>query len=58
LLEGATTFNRILERKYEMSIASYAAGLYPDPYPFFDSIFLKTTIITTSGLSAGPTPTS
>ena len=43
LLEGATAFNRLLERKYEMSIASYGAGFYPDPYPFFDSIFLKTT---------------
>lgn len=43
LLEGATAFNRGLERKYEMTTMSRAAGFYPEPYQYFHSDFLKAT---------------
>lgn len=43
LLDGATVFNRTLERKYEMTLISYAAGYYPEPYQYFHSDFLKAT---------------
>ena len=43
LLEGATAFNRGLERKYEMTLTARTAGLYPSPYEYFHSVFKKTT---------------
>ncbi|MBN1902995.1 ABC transporter substrate-binding protein [Candidatus Sumerlaeota bacterium] len=43
LLEGATAFNRGLERKYEMTLTSRTSGFYPDPYQYFHSKFKSTT---------------
>jgi microcin C transport system substrate-binding protein len=43
LLEGATAFNRGLERKYEMTLSSRTSGIYPDPYQYFHSKFKSTT---------------
>lgn len=43
LLEGATSFNRALERKYEAIIISYTGGFYPEPKQYFHSEFKKTT---------------
>jgi microcin C transport system substrate-binding protein len=43
LLEGATAFNRGLERKYEMILTGRTSGFYPSPYQYFHSKFKKTT---------------
>lgn len=43
LLEGATAFNRLLERKYEMAYAAYATSLFPDPHQYFASKFVEST---------------
>lgn len=43
LLEGAAAFNRGLERKYEMTLTSRAAGYYPSPYQYFHSDFKEET---------------
>jgi len=43
LLEGATAFNRGLERKYEMILTSRTSGLYPSPYQYFHSKFKQST---------------
>ena len=43
LLDGATAFNRGLERKYEMTITSRTAGFYPEPNQYFHSKFKAAT---------------
>jgi len=43
LLDGATAFNRGLERKYEMIVASRTGGLYPEPNQYFHSKFKGVT---------------
>ena len=43
LLEGATAFNRGLERKYQIIMFSRTASLYPSPKQYFHSEFVKTT---------------
>ncbi len=42
-LEGATAFNRLLERKYEMALINYTSGFYPEPHQYYASIFKKNT---------------
>jgi len=43
LLEGATAFNRGLERKYEMILSGRTSGMYPSPYQYFHSKFKEVT---------------
>jgi microcin C transport system substrate-binding protein len=43
LLDGATAFNRGLERKYEMIVTSRTAGFYPEPNQYFHSKFKAVT---------------
>ena len=43
LLEGATAFNRGLERKYEMTLTGRTSRLYPSPYQYFHSKFKEST---------------
>ncbi|HPB32459.1 MAG TPA: extracellular solute-binding protein, partial [Candidatus Sumerlaeota bacterium] len=43
LLEGATAFNRALERKYEMIFTGWTADFYPDPNQYFHSKFKAVT---------------
>ena len=43
LLDGATAFNRALERKYEMIVTSWTADIYPDPKQYFHSKFKGVT---------------
>ncbi|MBI5154688.1 ABC transporter substrate-binding protein [Candidatus Poribacteria bacterium] len=40
-LEGATAFERGLQREFEVLLNSRTAGFYPDPHQYFGSEFLK-----------------
>lgn len=42
LLEPGTSFRNLLEREYEMSIASWTTGLFPSPDSYFHSSFKET----------------
>lgn len=43
LLEGATAFERGLERKYEMTYTGRTAGFFPEPYQYFHTKFKEST---------------
>ncbi len=43
LMDGATAFNRGLERKYEMTLTGRTAGFYPEPKQYFHSTFVEST---------------
>jgi microcin C transport system substrate-binding protein len=42
LLEPGTSFRNLLEREYELSIASWTTGLFPSPDAYFHSSFKET----------------
>lgn len=42
-VESGTSFNRQLERKYEMGFFGYTTGFFPEPHQYFSSTFLKET---------------
>jgi microcin C transport system substrate-binding protein len=43
LLESGTNFERLLERKYEMSMVGMTSSFYPDPRQYLHSVYTKTT---------------